>query len=164
MPAFLGQKLLIMVAQKLDFLTTGSFIAIKKLTPDAPPKWGAMNAQQMIEHLTHFYNVSIEGAPAKLYTPEEHLPKYMEFLMSEKEFRENTKAPLELLGDEPLPLKSGSLSEAIQKLKDTVAGFVKFFEEDRKTLHPVFGRLNYEEWIRLHYKHVVHHLKQFDLL
>jgi len=153
-----------MIAQKLDFLTTGSFIAMEKLTPDTPPKWGVMNAQQMIEHLTHFYEVSVEEVPVQLYTPEAHLPKYMEFLMSEKEFRENTKAPLELLGDEALPLKNGSLSEAIQKLKDTVDRFVKFFEADRKTLHPVFGQLNYEEWIRLHYKHVVHHLKQFDLL
>lgn len=153
-----------MIAQKLDFLTTGSFIAIEKLTPDTPPKWGVMNAQQMIEHLTHFYEVSVEEIPVKLYTPEAHLPKYMEFLMSEKEFRENTKAPLELLGDEALPLESASLSEAVQKLKNTVSRFVNYFGEERKTLHPVFGRLNYEEWIRLHYKHVVHHLKQFDLL
>ncbi len=153
-----------MIAQKLDFLTTGSFIALEKLTPDTPPKWGVMSAQQMIEHLTHFYEVSVEEVPAKLYSPEAHLPKYMEFLMSEKEFRENTKAPIELLGDVPMPLKNGSLGEAIKKLKDTVERFVKFFEEDRKTLHPVFGQLNYEEWIRLHYKHVVHHLKQFDLL
>jgi hypothetical protein len=153
-----------MIAQKLDFLTIGSFIAIEKLTPDTPPKWGVMNAQQMIEHLTHFYGVSLEEIPARLHTPEAHLPKYMEFLMSEKEFRENTKAPSELLGEEPMPLESGSLSEAIKKLKDTVTRFVQFFEADRKTLHPVFGQLNYEEWIRLHYKHVVHHLKQFDLL
>ena len=153
-----------MIAEKSDFLTTGSFVAIEKLTPDTPPEWGVMNAQQMIEHLTHFYRVSLEEIPVKLYTPEAHLPKYMEFLMSEKEFRENTKAPAELLGDVPVPLESGSLSEAVQNLKNTVIRFGQFFETDRKTLHPVFGQLDDEEWVRLHYKHVVHHLKQFDLL
>lgn len=152
-----------MIAQKLDFLTTGTFLALEKLTPDTPPKWGVMSAQEMTEHLIHFYKVSLGEILVELYTPEAHLPKYMEFLMSEKEFRENTKAPTELLGDEPLPLQYGSLSEAIQKLKETVAQFVEFFDKEKKTLHPVFGNLNYEEWIRLHYKHVVHHLKQFGL-
>jgi len=34
----------------------------------------------------------------------------------------------------------------------------------KTTLHPVFGELNFEEWILLHYKHVTHHLKQFGLI
>lgn len=29
---------------------------------------------------------------------------------------------------------------------------------------PVLGDLNFEEWIMLHYKHVMHHAKQFGLI
>lgn len=29
--------------------------------------------------------------------------------------------------------------------------------------HPVFGDLNFEEWVLLNHKHVVHHLKQFGV-
>ena len=33
-----------------------------------------------------------------------------------------------------------------------------------KTSHPVFGDLDFEEWVLLHYKHVTHHLKQFGAM
>ena len=39
-----------------------------------------------------------------------------------------------------------------------------FAEKDIKTTNPVFGDLNYEEWIRFHSKHFAHHFKQFGLL
>lgn len=29
--------------------------------------------------------------------------------------------------------------------------------------HPVFGLIGYEEWHRMHYKHVHHHFLQFGL-
>ncbi|TXH28993.1 MAG: DUF1569 domain-containing protein, partial [Cyclobacteriaceae bacterium] len=34
----------------------------------------------------------------------------------------------------------------------------------KKTTHPVFGALNFDEWILLHYKHVTHHSRQFGLI
>jgi tRNA A58 N-methylase Trm61 len=47
-----------------------------------------MNVQQMVEHVTDFFKVSFDHIKFDLVTPEEHLPKYKEFLMSDKEFRE----------------------------------------------------------------------------
>ena len=119
----------------------------------------------MTEHLADFFNVSTEKIKVKLFTPEEHLPRYMEFLKSDKEFRENTKAPAELLGEKPLPLRFSSLAAAKENFKSSVNDFAGHFSEDemKKTLHPVFGMLNYDEWVLLHYKHVLHHLKQFNL-
>ena len=150
--------------EKLVFLTTGAFEKLNALEENTKSNWGVMNAQQMVEHLADFFDVSTEKIKTKFYTPEEHLPKYKEFLMSDKEFRENTKAPADLLGEIPLPLRFASISEAKEHLKKSVNNFVEYFKEDRKTLHPVFGMLNFDEWVRLHYKHVVHHLKQFKLL
>ncbi len=151
--------------QKLDFISTGAFDKMNALKEDSKGGWGVMNAQEMTEHLADFFNVSTEKIKTKLYTPEEHLPKYMEFLMSEKEFKENTKAPAELLGETPLPLRFSSLDEAKQNLRQSVNDFNAYFREDesKRTLHPAFGMLNYDEWVRLHYKHVLHHLKQFGL-
>ncbi len=155
-----------MDTQKFQFLTKGSLLLLNALQKTTPAKWGVMNAQEMTEHLADFYNVSAEKMPCKLYTPEEHLPAYKAFLLSDKVFRENTKAPAELLGEIPKPLRFSSLSEAKEDLQEAVNNFVGYFEEDKtkKTLHPVFGMLDFEEWIILHYKHVHHHLKQFDLL
>ena len=152
--------------QKLDFISAGVFGKMNALTEESKAGWGVMNAQEMTEHLADFFNVSTERVKTRLYTPEEHLPKYMEFLMSEKPFKENTKAPAELLGETPLPLRFSSLAEAKQNLRQSVNDFNAYFQEDdsKKTLHPAFGMLNYDEWVRLHYKHVVHHLKQFGLV
>jgi oxepin-CoA hydrolase/3-oxo-5,6-dehydrosuberyl-CoA semialdehyde dehydrogenase len=140
---------------KSNFLKNEFIPTLKNLQADTVGKWGKMNAQQMVEHVAGFFKVS---------TPVEHLPKYKEFLLSDKEFRENTKAPV--LPDDPLPLHFTNLKEAIADLCKEVNSFYEKFEKDKglKTQHPVFGDLNFEEWVLLHYKHVVHHLKQFGLL
>lgn len=152
--------------EKLHFIKEEMFLLLNNLSADAKAKWGKMNAQQMVEHVTGFFNISLEKLKFDIVTPEEHLPKYKEFLYSDKEFKENTKAPLSVLGEEPLPLHYPSLAIAMQKLQQAVQGFVNYFKNEpgKKTLHPVFGMLNFDEWVLLHYKHVIHHMKQFNLV
>jgi oxepin-CoA hydrolase/3-oxo-5,6-dehydrosuberyl-CoA semialdehyde dehydrogenase len=142
------------------------FLLIQPISEQSKALWGKMNVQQMLEHLTDFFNVSVEKIIFPLVTPEEFLPKYRQFLYSEKKFKENTKAPEEVLGEEPLPLRSASLQEAKDKLQKTVEYFFHYFETnvDKKTMHPAFGQLNFEEWVLLHYKHVTHHLRQFKMM
>jgi len=151
---------------KHKFITRDCFPLFKTLKADAIGKWGKMNGQQMVEHVAAFFAVSTEKIKFPLVTPAEHLPKYKEFLLSDKEFRENTKAPAGVIGDEPLPLRYATMDEALQNLDKSIAYFENYFkvDADKKTLHPVFGDLNYEEWVLLHYKHVRHHLKQFGLV
>ncbi|HET9057319.1 MAG TPA: hypothetical protein VFN30_10795 [Chitinophagaceae bacterium] len=150
--------------QKLDFLKNNFIPLAKQLPPNAKGKWGKMNSQQMVEHVTDFFKISTGKINFGLVTPIEHLPKFKEFLLSEKEFRENTKAPV--LPDEPLSLRNQSMQDAITELNNEVNDFFNYFKENPeiKTLHPVFGELNFAEWIQLHYKHVTHHLKQFAVL
>ena len=155
-----------MVATKLHFLATDLIPAVKTLSSDTPAKWGKMNAQQMIEHVTGFFKVSSGKLKFGLVTPEEHLPKYKEFLLSDKEFRENTQAPLSIIGEDALPLRHPSIDLAIAELDNSVQEFVTHFGDDKnmKVTHPVFGPLNFDEWVLLHYKHVKHHLKQFGIV
>jgi len=152
--------------EKLYFLTHEFIPLLKNLPGGTMGKWGKMNAQQMAEHVTAFFLVSTEKIQFDLATPVDHLPKYREFLYSDKQFRENTKAPASVLGEEPLPLRYTGMDEAVDKLRSAVGDFTSFFTENpgKKTLHPAFGELNYEEWILLHYKHVTHHLRQFELM
>lgn len=155
-----------MDTEKFAFLTEGSFEKTNSLSADTKPAWGKMSVQHMLEHLADFYNVSADKIKMKLLTPEEQLPAYMAFLHSDKVFRENTKAPAELIGDEPLPLRLASLEAAKEDYRLAVNSFVQYFKnnETARTLHPTFGMLNFEEWVKLHYKHVVHHMTQFNLL
>ena len=152
--------------EKLNFIKTEFVPKVKSLAADAAGKWGKMNGQQMAEHVTAFFNVSIEKIKFPLVTPDEHLPKFKEFLLSDKQFRENTKAPTDVIGEEPLPLRYENMEQAVDKLAASIENFETYFNNNpgKKTMHPVFGELNFEEWILLHYKHVTHHLRQFGLL
>jgi oxepin-CoA hydrolase/3-oxo-5,6-dehydrosuberyl-CoA semialdehyde dehydrogenase len=149
---------------KLEFLKNQFLPLLKKTDAETAGSWGKMNAQQMTEHLADFFKLSYNKIHFDLVTPTEHLPKYREFLMSEKEFRENTRAPV--LPEEPFPVRTASMTDALEELVSDVNSFFTFFKEnpDAKTGHPVFGELNFAEWVQLHHKHVTHHLKQFGLL
>ena len=153
-----------MTEEKKSFLKNKFLSLLKNLKGNEKGKWGKMNAQQMVEHVSAFFKVSTEKIHFDLTTPLEHLPKYKEFLMSEKEFRENTKAPV--LPQEPMPLQYSTMQEAMDDLEKNVNDFFEFFKDEplKTTLHPAFGELNFDEWVQLHNKHVTHHLKQFGLM
>ncbi len=152
--------------EQQQFLQHQYMAIIRKAQPSTAAKWGKMNFQQMLEHVSSFFKVSTKKLHFDLVSPPEHLPKLREFLMSEKVFRENTKAPANIIGEEPHLLHYTTVKEAIDELEKEVNDFFSYFTTNTQALsvHPVFGELNYEEWVRLHYKHVTHHLRQFGLL
>jgi len=152
-----------MQEEKILFIKTEMFLLITGLNEQVTPTWGKMNAHQMIEHLTDFFNVSVEKIVFPLMIPEEHLPKYRQFLYNETPFRENTKAPAGVLGDNPLPIRTATFTDAKNILQETVENFFLYFESHpgKTTMHPAFGMLTFDEWVMLHYKHVQHHLRQF---
>ena len=150
--------------EKLAFISNKLIVLLNDLPAVAVGRWGKMNGQQMVEHLSGFFKVSTGKLKFPLVTPIDHLPKYIDFLYSNKDFRENTKA--QILPEEPLPVKFTNIKESLAELEEEVKIFNDIFlkKETLITQHLVFGNLNYEEWVLLHYKHVTHHLRQFGLL
>jgi hypothetical protein len=148
------------------FIRNEFFNHLTALKDDSPARWGKMNVQQMIEHLVEFVGLSYEKTKFPLCVPEDMVEKYQAFLFSEKMFRENTKAPTEVMPEEPTPARFSCMSEAIDELKSAVNEFFHFFNEDsdRKTIHPAFGWLDRSGWVVLHYKHFHHHLRQFGCI
>jgi len=149
---------------KLNFIKTDFPLLAGSLSQAAIGKWGKMNSQQMLEHVADFYKISTGKIKMSLVSSPEHLEKLRVFLYSDKEFRENTKAPM--LPDEPFPVRNASMNEALTELNTAIDDFIQLFTNEKGLLtqHPVFGDLNFEEWVLLHYKHVVHHAKQFGLI
>lgn len=148
---------------KLYFLQRKFIDALKALDPDTKPLWGHMNVQQMIEHMSDSIRIANGKNPHRILTQEEHLPKMKEFLMSEKEFRPNTKNAL--MSDTPPYIRLRDKAAAIAELELELGYFMEHFEKNpgSTVTNPFWGELNFQEWIQLLHKHAVHHLKQFGV-
>ena len=149
------------IAGKAAFIKTEFTKKLAQLDPNAKPLWGKMNVQQMIEHVADYIRISNGRNPHEIVTAEEHMPKMVAFLESEKHMRENTPNPL--LPDEPPAVKHTTVSEAITDVQKEIDHLFEVFEKDKelKTTHPFFGNLDYEHTIQILYKHTAHHLRQF---
>jgi hypothetical protein len=151
------------IADKAHFLANTLFNLLGTVAADTPPKWGKMNAQQMIEHMGDYVGMAYGKNPQPLMTPAERLPKMQGFLMSEKPFPENT--PNALLPDVPPPTRYPSMADAIEVLQAEVKQFFAIYDADanKVTDNPFFGSLNYEQQVQLLHKHTTHHLRQFSI-
>jgi hypothetical protein len=150
--------------EKVDFLKHQFVPLLRQIPSDTLPHWGTMTLQQMIEHFTD--NVRLASGKVQLtemFTPEEEIPKYQAFIMSDKPFRENTRNPL--MPEVPPPVRHKTIERALEELETELNTFFSVFEANNQqmTRNPIFGDLNYEQNVRLLYKHALHHLRQFGL-
>ncbi len=135
-----------------------------KINIDLKPKWGKMHILQMIEHLTTGFELSLSYVEYDILTPKEKLPAYIGFLMSNKPFPEGTQMPKEY---ETFPKpKKQSLELAKERFLEKLRLLKKETEAnpDFWFNHPNFGKLNAEQTLQLHIKHIRHHFKQFGLM
>jgi len=153
-----------MIAEKLNFLRETFPTRLKKLKGDEKPLWGKMNPQQMVEHMTGSFRIADEKIIQEIKTPPDRLASYKTFMMSEKEFRPNTRNAL--MGEEPEPVVNENFEKAVSELEQEINDFIEYFRDQpgKSTTNGVFGDLVFEEWVQLLHKHSVHHLKQFGLL
>ena len=149
---------------KLNFLRIEFTKLVSTLSPEEKGEWGVMNAQQMVEHMAESVSYATGKNNQALHTPVEQVGKYKEFMMSDKEFRPNTK---NVLMSETAPaITKANMAEAVADLENQIAAFIDYFTKNEGAIitNAIFGDLNYEEWLHLFHKHAVHHAKQFRLL
>jgi len=151
------------LAAKADFLKSEYSKILSTIDLNAERKWGKMNVQQMIEHMSDYVRVGCGKTVLPLQTPVEHLPKYQEFLRSEKPFRENT--PNSLMSDTPADVRHASKEGAISEIQGELDNFFEVFrnEPNKIVTNPFFGDLDYDMSVQLLHKHAWHHLRQFGV-
>ena len=139
-------------------------VYIEKLTTETKQAWGSLTPQHMLEHLGNTLVIVNSKKELPIVTPEDQLPAYRAFLMSEKPFTRNI--PNRFMGEGLPELRFESLETAKTKLLAAIESFHKFFRENPNAtpVHPFFGHLNYEEWLQFQRKHFTHHFTQFGLL
>lgn len=151
---------------RIEFIRTEVLHHLTRLDTQTPARWGLMSPQHMVEHLADFVNLSAGKINMPLSVPEDQVPLYRAFLLSDKQFRENTKAPKGVMPETPGACRYNTLEEALADLQKAIDNFFNYFDNDtvKTTLHPAFGHLNVDDWLVLHEKHMRHHLRQFGLL
>jgi hypothetical protein len=134
---------------------------IEALSPNIQPKWGKMNAAQMLAHCNVTYEMCYENKHKK---PNAFLRFILTSMVknsvtNEKPYKQNSQtAPAFLIKSEKDFLKEKSrLIGYIQKTVET--GGAAFHMKDSNS----FGKLTTEQWNNMFYKHLDHHLKQFGL-
>ena len=160
--------ILTLVAKKSPFITIDYKNFAKRLnnlTVHTAPKWGKMNAQEMLEHLETTMKYSTgELQTSECKTPEEHLEKYQDSLYNFRKMPKDFPAPF--LEEGKLPeLKYKNLEEAKTHFIESVKNYQIYYRENSEAehLHFVFGKLNKEMMELFHQKHVTHHFEQFGL-
>ena len=140
----------------------GIIARINALTPETQPKWGKMNAGQMLAHCCVTYEmVYEEGKHAKPSGFAKFLLKAFVkgIVVSEKPYKHNSRtAPQFLVTD----------AREFAKEKSRLISYINQTEQlgighfDGKESHS-FGALNKLEWNNMFYKHLDHHLTQFGV-
>ncbi len=133
---------------------------IQLLSNQTERKWGKMNVAQMLAHCCEAFKVPLSNRPmkrmllgyliggllkSKLYNEspwKRNLPTAPNFIIKEqRDFETEKKRLLELI-------------EAFYTRGPQNSGLYP---------HPLFGKLNSEQWGKSMYKHMDHHLQQFGV-
>ena len=133
---------------------------LNKLTSTTKPKWGKMNAAQMLAHVNVAYD--------KAYKPGKSPGAFGKLMMklfvknavvSSKPYKKNNRTAPEFIieGDRDFDKEKATL---IENIKKTEKHGVTYFE-GRENIS--FGKLTSQEWSNLFAKHMDHHFEQFGL-
>jgi hypothetical protein len=139
-------------------------LALAALTAETPPLWGAMAAQQMLEHLAWTFEISTGRLRVECRYPADKQQHFKGFLYVNNPTPRSFANP-ELVSGLPA-LRHASLQDARAALQEEVQRFLELLAREPGALHthPIFGDITVEEWSRTHYKHTYHHLLQFGLI
>jgi hydroxymethylglutaryl-CoA reductase len=142
------------------------FTALRsELKPETPARFGTMNAQQMIEHLTLVCGYAFSDTEIPVLTPADKLDKVKKvFLWSPGGFKQSVSNDFtKTLSFETKYKDMETAIDAFEAIHYQLADllFNKVIENKN---HPIFGLLNNEEWIQFFTKHTWHHFNQFSLV
>jgi hypothetical protein len=131
---------------------------VQRLRTDQKPVWGRMSTVQMVAHLADSLRMAsgeLEVAPKKV--PFRYSP-LKEFVLYVLPIPKSLPTSPELIARKP-----GDFTAEVAELRDQLNGLVQRGAEALAPEHPAFGRLSARQWGVLIYRHMDHHLRQFDV-
>jgi hypothetical protein len=131
---------------------------LETLTPESKAQWGKMNVAQALAHCIAPMEMAVgDQRPKRLFIGRLLGPIFKSKWLNEQPLQKN--APTD-----PTFVRSGEHELDIER--ERLEGLIRRFhaggaEACTTTPHSFFGPLTPDEWARLQYKHLDHHLQQF---
>mgnify|MGYP000093028208 CR=1 FL=1 len=132
---------------------------IQRLNPTTKPLWGKMNVAQMLSHCQ---------APLKVAIGELKLKQGLIGLLFGKMAKRQLLAPEDFRHNLPTAPEfnvTGTAPEFEKERQQLILLIRQFGEKGpvaSRGKHPFFGAMTEEEWDTLQWKHLDHHLRQFN--
>ncbi|MDB4292381.1 DUF1569 domain-containing protein [Maribacter sp.] len=130
---------------------------IDNLSEDSERQWGKMTAGQMAWHCQFPVKIGVKNKKegngnlfVKLF--------FKKAMYNDKPWRKNLPTSPALKAKEDKDLSSEKA-----KLKQLVIDFYNCRTRTEWNPHPLFGKLTHDQWGKVQYKHLNHHLTQFGV-
>jgi hypothetical protein len=134
---------------------------INQLSETSRPKWGKMDAAQMLAHCNVTYEMCFENKHKKPGAVKAFLLKTFvkKLVTNETPYKHNSQTAPEFLikSSKDFQAEKTRLINYLEKAVEF--GGASFHNKDSHS----FGKLNTTEWNNMFYKHLDHHLTQFNV-
>lgn len=131
---------------------------INSLTPESQPLWGKMTVDQMLKHTNEALIVAFGENTIKVNFLMRLLGKMLKNKVFNSDFGKNSPTAPEFVFKE-----SYDFEVSKKELMENFSRFAKGQESIKVTNHPFWGKMTLEDWNKLMWKHVDHHLRQFGV-
>jgi hypothetical protein len=136
---------------------------LRTLRPDSVRRWGRMSAPQMICHLSDAFRMLVDQTPVSLATglPQRTVVKWAALYLPvpwPAGIPTRPEIDQRLAGTKPTSFAADVA--ALEGLLDRIAAGVGTLDG---RVHPIFGPLSENAWLRWGYLHVDHHFRQFGV-
>lgn len=134
---------------------------IEQLDESKKPIWGKMNVVQMLNHTQRPLKVA-NGRMVLTDSPNPFMRLafrlYKSHMYNDKPWKQNLPTVKDFMVD-----NVGSFKEEKQHLLENINEFQKKDLNLHWPKHPFFGEFTTDQWGKMQYKHLDHHLRQFGV-
>ncbi|MBT8245211.1 DUF1569 domain-containing protein [Winogradskyella sp.] len=131
---------------------------INNLNENTNSKWGKMNVGQMLHHCQMPLNIILEKDSYGVKPNWLVNLFFKKSMYNDKYWRKNmpTVPRFKIVSNKDFTTEKAEILKLLNELNDQRK------REDWQP-HPAFGKLSKEQWGKMQYKHLDHHLRQFEV-
>jgi hypothetical protein len=131
---------------------------INALTPETKAVWGKMSVDQMFKHVTAAIEVAFGTKPLKINFLMKLLGRMLKNKVFNSDFKKNSPTAPEFIFTDKYDFEVSK-----KDLIDKFRLFTEGHQSIKVTNHPFWGKMTYEDWDKLMWRHMDHHLRQFGV-